>query len=124
MCDELICPNCGKPIKLENYFKPFYHWEDERTYYYPTNKGMCNDCHIKYDDGEWDIPEELLPTEKQKRTVAFIRNRLDIPNEDAGLTKQSYWEFINKYFEQAKKTEPPHYYDEDLESIFDIGDFC
>ena len=102
--DTLKCPNCGRPIQLESYFKEFYHWEDERNYYYKTSKGTCSACNITYDDGKWNIPEELLPTEKQISTVKFIRNRLDLPNDkEEGVTKHTYWAFINKYFNKAKE---------------------
>ena len=126
---ECKCPNCGKSIQLEDYFKPFYHWEDEREYYYPTNKGSCKDCHIKYDDGNWDIPEKLLPTDKQINTVKFIRSRLSLPRDDEGMTKHTYWLFINKYFEQAKKTpRPTPIFSDEIDELYDLlpdpGFFC
>lgn len=102
MTDEVLCPNCGKQIKTKRYFKSFWHWEDEREYYYPTSKGECKTCHIKYDGGEFTIPNELKPTEKQKKTVMFIRNSLNIPYGEEGITKHTYWEFINRYFDKAK----------------------
>ena len=115
---EVLCPNCGKPIKTTQYFKSFWHWEDECKYYYPTSKGECNDCHIKYDDGGFTIPEELEPTEKQKKTVMFIRNRLNPPHGEEGMTKHTYWEFINKYFDEAKQTNLDGYY-EAIDGIYD-----
>ena len=99
---DVICPNCGNPITMTEYYKRFYHWEDERHYYYLATKGECTKCHIQRDDGEWIIPEDLLPTEKQKKTVMFIRNRLNIPYGEEGITKHTYWEFINRYFDKAK----------------------
>ena len=123
------CPNCGKEVILTEYFKSFYHWEDECEYYYKTSKGSCDACKISYDDGNWIIPEELQPTEKQKCTVMFIRNRLNPPLDDLGITKQSYIKFIGKYFEQAKKTplSSPIFSDE-LDELYDLlpdpGFFC
>ena len=125
---ECKCPNCGKDIVLTGYFKPFYHWEDEQEYYYKTSKGECTACKIKFDDGTWMIPEELKPTEKQERTVMFIRSRLHPPMDDLGITKQSYSKFIGKYFEQAKKANIQEYSpfgDDDLYDMLpDFGFFC
>ena len=123
------CPNCGKEVILTEYFKSFYHWEDECEYYYKTSKGSCDACKISYDDGNWIIPEELQPTEKQKRTVMFIRNRLNPPLDDLGITKQSYIKFIGKYFEQAKKTPlPSPMFSDELDELYDLlpdpGFFC
>ena len=123
------CPNCGKEVILTEYFKSFYHWEDECEYYYKTSKGSCDACRISYDDGNWIIPEELQPTEKQKRTVMFIRNRLNPPLDDLGITKQSYIKFIGKYFEQAKNTPlPSPIFSDELDELYDLlpdlGFFC
>ena len=63
------------------------------------------ECHVNPKDIiTWEIPEEFKPTEKQKRTVMFIINRIftdDIPL----LTKKQYSEFIDKYFDEAKKVQ-------------------
>ena len=66
----------------------------------------CKKCKIKYYPykREWEIPEKYRPTEKQKRTVMFIVNR--IFTDDAPLiTKRQYSKFIDRYFEEAKKVE-------------------
>jgi len=103
---QVTCPNCGCFIATEEYYKSFWHWEDECRYYYITSKGRCDRCDIAYDDGEFEIPDYLKPTQKQINAVTFIKSRLDVPDEE-GITKESYRKFISKYFDKAKHTEPP-----------------
>jgi hypothetical protein len=123
------CPNCGKEMIDKSYSKleEFYHWEDE-DYYYRKNyyeKFVCNDCKISFEDDEWHIPNNLMPTEKQKKTILFINNHLRMDLE--ALTKHQCWLDIGKYFEEAKKT--PLYSKEDywdMQEYFCMceGDFC
>lgn len=97
------CPNCGQKMESKTKLEPFYHWEDECEYWTPHTTHTCSKCNITHKMGKWNIPQDLLPTEKQKKTVKFICNRLSgLWIEDAGMTKHSHWEFINKYFEDAK----------------------
>ena len=123
------CPNCGKEMIDKSYSKleEFYHWEDE-DYYYRKNyygKFVCNDCKISFEDDKWNIPNNLMPTEKQKKTILFINNHLGMDLE--ALTKHQCWSDIGKYFDEAKKK--PLYSDEDLlymQEYFGLceGDFC
>lgn len=123
------CPNCGNEMIDKSYSKMerFYHWEDEEFYYRDNyyEKFICNDCKISFENDTWNIPNKLLPTEKQIKTILFINNHLNMDLQ--ALTKHQCWLDIGKYFEEAKKT-PLHsseYY-EDLQEYFGFceGDFC
>lgn len=123
------CPNCEKEMTDKSYSKleEFYHWEDE-DYYYRKNyyeKFICKDCKISFENNKWHIPNNLIPTEKQKKTILFINNHLKMNLE--ALTKHQCWLDIGKYFDEAKKT--PLYSDEDwinMQEYFGMceGDFC
>ena len=96
-------------------------WELE----YCWEEYTCRSCKITYDGDKWTIPKDKLPTEKQKKTILFINNHLNMDLE--ALTKHQCWLDIGKYFEEAKKT-PLHtdeYY-EDMQEYFGWceGDFC
>jgi len=100
------CPNCGKEMIDKSYSKRerFYHWEDEEFYYRDNyyEKFVCNDCKISFENDTWNIPNKLLPTEKQKKTILFINNHLSMDLK--ALTKHQCWLDIGKYFDKAKKT--------------------
>lgn len=122
------CPNCGKEMIDKSYSKleEFYHWEDEEYYYRKIyyEKFVCNDCKISFEDHKWNIPNNLMPTEKQKKTILFINNHLRMDLE--ALTKHQCWLDIGKYFYEAKNT--PLYSDEDyiyMQEYFGLceGDF-
>ena len=123
------CPNCKKEMVDESYSKleKFYHWEDE-DYYYKENyysKFICDDCQISFEHNKWYVPDSLKPTEKQKRTISFINNRLRIDLD--AITRHQCWLDINKYFDKAKNT--PKYSYEDwlkIQEYFGMceGDFC
>ena len=123
------CPNCENEMIDKSRFKKerFYHWEDEEFYYRDIyyEKFVCNDCKISFEDDKWNIPNKLLPTEKQKKTILFINNHLGMNLEAS--TKHQCWLDIGKYFEEAKNT--PLYtskYYEDLQEYFGFceADFC
>lgn len=123
------CPNCGKEMVDKSYSKleEFFHRED-KEYYYRNNyyeKFVCNDCNISFEDDKWHIPNTLMPTEKQKKTIIFINNHLGMNLE--ALTKYQCWLDISKYFNEAKKT--PLHSDEnwiDIQEYYCMyeGDFC
>lgn len=50
----------------------------------------------------------------------FIINRI-FTDDNPLLTKKQYSEFINRYFEDAKKVELSHEYEDEP---FDFNDFC
>ena len=88
-------------------------WELE----YCWEKYSYKPCKISYDGNKWTIPENQLPTEKQKNTILFINNHLNMDLQ--AITKHQCWLDIGKYFEEAKKT-PLHtdeYY-EDMQEYF------
>ena len=112
------CPNCGSSMRVTNKFRPFYHWEDECTYYERVDVAKCKRCGITNEDGEWNIPEGLKPTQRQERTVAFIENRLDVSYDPEVKLRRNCSDFIAKYFEQAKKEEaPPSFTEEDCDCL-------
>lgn len=111
----MICPNCGKEMKsldirvFSTGDEPDYDWYDHIG-------DECKKCKIKYNENShsWQLPNELKPTEKQIKTVLFIENRLLI-HPDGLITKKQYFEFIKKYFEQAKSTNAhDHFLIEDI----------
>ena len=106
------CCNCGNEMKSKNKYEGFWDYESDEMLYRKITIHNCPTCKIQYNEYHcnWIIPEKLLPSEKQSRTVMFIYNRLDLdPNKkEEGYTSHTYWEFINKYFEKAKKKKPKH----------------
>ena len=100
---SMKCPNCGKEMKdiYHNVVSLGDEPDYDSVYHYCSE---CKKCKIKYYPykKEWEIPEEFKPTEKQKRTVMFIINRI-FTDDNPLLTKKQYSEFINRYFEDAKK---------------------
>lgn len=102
----MICPNCDIQMEYKNYcrLEPFYHWEDEETYYQKIQheKYICKFCNISYIDGVWKVPRKFQPSEKQKNTILFINNHLGMDLKS--ITKHQCWKDIGKYFESAKKT--------------------
>ena len=56
---------------------------------------------FSFENDTWNIPNKLLPTEKQKKTILFINNHLRMDLE--ALTKHQCWLDIGKYFDEAKK---------------------
>lgn len=73
------CPNCNKDMKIivEREYSQFD--EDYEAGYY-TSEYRCKNCNIQYDVlcREYTLPDNLEPTEKQKRTLYFILNRLPL----------------------------------------------
>ena len=122
----MTCPNCGSPMVESKKFRPFYHWEDECTYYKRIDVAKCKVCGITNEDGTWNIPESLKPTQKQERTVKFIENRLDVCYDSEVKLKRTCRDFIAKYFEQAKKEETsPSFTEEDCDALgLDASMFC
>lgn len=104
----MYCPNCNRemrPISQRIWDEIDY---DEPCYEIISH--CCDFCKIVhneighgYDKPEWELPDELTPTEKQLKTEYFIRNRLG-PIFEQPITKQQYVKFISKYFEKAKNT--------------------
>lgn len=99
------CPNCEKEMK--DIYHTMVSLADEPDYdsvYHYCSE--CKKCKIKYYPykKEWEIPEKFKPTEKQKRTVMFISNKIFV-DDDSLLTKKQYSEFIGKYFDEAKEIE-------------------
>ena len=108
------CCNCGNEMEVK--LRPKVSWDDEYEEWdlYHGEYYDCPKCKITFDDAwgddpekvkQWYIPDEYLPSEKQKRTVIFIYNRLKLNRneKEEGYTRYTYWKFINKYFEEAKK---------------------
>lgn len=120
------CPNCGRLMAETKEFRPFYHWEDECTYYERIDICKCNKCGITNEDGKWNIPESLKPTQKQERTVKFIENRLNVFYDPEVKLRRNCSDFIAQYFEQAKKEEAPfRFTEEDCYSLgLDASMFC
>lgn len=123
------CINCNQDIKERYSYVKTIDWD---SFSYSDNtyerivKATCKQCKIKYDNGKWIIPKNLQPTDKQKKTVLFIENRLNISFNGEEL-KTDYWKFISEYFNKAKEVkyytpvDDPTY--DDLGYYFDIGDF-
>ncbi len=80
------CLNCGSEMNIGD------------------NELVCRRCNVSYSKGEWDIPEELLPTEKQRKTIQLINNRLHLGVE--AMTKGQCNRVIGEFFEEALNTPP------------------
>lgn len=97
----MLCPNCNTEMTERNYIPPDEDFDICTDY-------RCPKCHVfKLDGQDWTIPDELKPTEKQERTVAFIHSRLGIPFDGVIETKKEYFNFIAKHFEDAKRKKRP-----------------
>ena len=79
------CPGCEQKMKHKSYKNP----DKGEKYTRPS-------CGIKNKNGNWKIPAELRPTEKQERTILFINERLGMDLE--ALTKRQCQKDIGKYF--------------------------
>ncbi len=122
----MLCPNCNTEMKEKTYIP-----SDED--FWVNHDYFCPKCSIfKLDGQDWIIPDELKPTEKQERTVAFIHSRLGISFDGIIETKKEYSSFISKHFEDAKKKERPiktreqdDVFDEELlQYLPDEGYYC
>ena len=118
------CPNCDKTMmkRTRTTKERFYHWEDEEFYYRDISceKYTCKACGIVFENDKWCIPDNLLPTERQKNTILYINNHLDMNLE--ALTKHQCWLAIGKYFDEAKNT--PLRSSEDYEELQEWGGIC
>lgn len=97
------CPNCGWNMdnKSFNYYAPIADWDMD----YPPRLHeayFCKVCGMKYLNGEWKIPQEFEPTDKQVNTVMFIERatKFEAPYP---LTRRVAREYISRYFELAKR---------------------
>lgn len=117
----MICPNCGNFMITTQEYRPFYHYEDECYYFTLDEISKCNKCkiiNINGEWGEWKIPEQLKPTNKQMKTIAFIESRLDILFRPEVCLKSNCSRFISKYFEKAKQTPAPEIFlEEDCDAL-------
>ena len=106
------CPNCGIEMKEKYSWIPCIE-EDEADYYLSGYE--CRKCGISYDcmTYKYTLPDHLMPTDKQIRTVSFICSQLAV-NEELPITKSQYCEFIGRYLEKAQqaKDEQSEYDDE------------
>ena len=95
------CPNCGCNMdnKSFNYYAPIADWDMD----YPPRlheEYFCKVCGMKYLNGEWKIPQEFEPTDKQVNTVMFIERatKFEAPYP---LTRGVAREFISRYFKKG-----------------------
>lgn len=98
----MICPNCKKEMADKSYN---YHGISGWDIDYPSSlheEYICNNCNIRYANGEWVVPKNNLPTLKQIKTIQFINNHLNMNLKP--ITKHQCWVDISEYFEVAKKT--------------------
>lgn len=95
------CPNCNRTMQDKSYnYYGIGDWDMD----YPATtheEYICSHCKIKYMNGEWEIPEEIAATNKQKRAALFINRVLGV--QLPVLTKKNAWQYINKYLEKAKE---------------------
>lgn len=124
------CPCCQQEMKEKSYFYQEVDFSGESDdVYYKATKYRCAPCKISCDEnGNWKIPKELQPTEKQLNTVSFIKSVLPETGSSEILTKREAWKFIHDYFEEAKKEKQEQkesYYEEEDDFYgLDYGDFC
>ena len=95
------CPNCNKEMKDNSYsYYGLGSWDMD----YPDcyhEEYVCRACKISYINGEWQIPDSLIATEKQIKAAEFISNILgfEIPPH----TKKMLWQFIHDNLQEAIK---------------------
>ena len=102
------CPNCDNEMKytLKEWEQwTLAHWDCEHGDYCREETYSCRVCKIKKVNGKWIIPQKLLPTDRQIKTILFINNHLNMELE--ALTKHQCWLDIGKYFNTAKNTPLP-----------------
>lgn len=100
------CPICwGTMSKLKQEYVPFYHYEDETTYYRLREVYHCSTpkCKVEYEDGKWRLPDGYYPTEKQLKTIDFICSTLDKSYD--GVTKYEAILFIGANLNEAVERE-------------------
>lgn len=123
--NKMKCPNCFKEMsyKRETRYVPDLSGTADYDYEYLWEQHKCKQCEITCEkdiysdiDGEWHIPDEYKPTEKQVKTILFINGRLQLNLQ--ALTKKQCWQDINKYFAEAKSTQL--YNDENWYEIQDV----
>ena len=116
------CPNCNKDMEtiVEQEWSQLDY--DEAGYY--ISEYRCKNCNIQYDAlrREYTLPGNLEPTEKQKRTLYFILNRLPRITDELPITRPQYFKFIGKYFDEAKlvKYHNDDFDDDDVWYGFDV----
>ncbi len=98
------CPNCDKEMKDKSYeANVFFGFGDEPDYY-PTRlieEYHCKYCKIRYQDGDWFIPENFRATEKQLNAGKIIEYNtgIDMPPP----TKRLMWKYIQDNIELSKQ---------------------
>ena len=97
----MICQNCNNEMADKSYW--YYglgSWDSD----YPDclhEEHFCKTCKISYINGDWNIPQNLMATEKQIKTANFISKVLNCGTPI--YTKKLLWKFINKNLETAIK---------------------
>lgn len=124
------CPNCDNQMKHKIETRQILDLSGTADYdecHYDVDIYKCQTCKIINDDGTWEIPQKLQPTQKQVNTLSFINNKLG--TDEKPLTKHQCWSFINENFEKAKNTEQHRWHsgitDEDCDMMgLDASMFC
>lgn len=125
------CPNCGKQMEHETEsvsqrgLTTGIEEDDELSSI--KERYCCKECKITYDGIQWKVPDDMLPTDKQKKTLQFINSRLDMDLE--AITKHQCWMVIGQYFDKAKQAPEPYKDDDYYVSLQEYcgmseGDFC
>lgn len=105
------CPNCNKVMKEKEYFALDFGYGMAGEEVYNRNiEFKCSSCKIMYENDKWIIPDKLQPTEKQKKTLSFINNRLGTDFEP--ITKHQCWNIINENLNKANNVKPSVWYSE------------
>lgn len=116
------CPNCGKEMKDKSHmYYSIGAWDMD----YPDayhEEYWCSKCRIKYLNEEWIIPKKYeRPTEKQISCTEFICRELGLDFEP--VLKTQAWEFINKYFDKARKNKYNRNHSHQYYSDFEDSDY-
>lgn len=101
----MICPNCNKEMQDKSHSVEITFFTGDEPDYYPTEwieEYYCQDCKIKYEKGNWKVPNKYpRATDKQIKCVAFINRQLGTDYE--AVLKTSTWKFINDHIAKAKE---------------------
>lgn len=106
---RMECPNCKQEMKDKSYW---YYGLGSWDMDYPDclhEEHFCKTCKISYLNGEWNIPKNIIATEKQIKTASFISNVLQC--EMPIHTKKLLWKFINENLQTAIKVKEQNFED-------------
>ena len=98
------CPNCNREMRDKTYsyysFGNLGNWDmDYPDEYY--EKHWCPTCCIEYINGEWNIPDSIIATDKQLKAGMIIEHNTGIKMPPP--IKKLMCEYIGENMELSKR---------------------